>query len=395
MGARKHRGAWWIVAVLLLAPAAARAQDSYAPPSWTLPFPTGSTRPEEGGPFINTSYVLAQISNPLKNQIIARRGFRVNDTSLGSDPGTFFGPGSVALNSQDLRDDRSWQPGFTFNVGYKFRDGSAIALNWYFLSSANYDYGVTPDTRLGRNSPDLANTFFSTDTYNEPIEFSGPPNKVQGASQFGVFGLFNGASIMTHKFESRFQQWELEYRWVVYETEDTRFSGIIGPRLAWFWEKYQLRSVNYDATGGGGGLSDTGLYSAITSNRMYGVHAGCQSEYYLGHGFACITEGQAAAFLNSVKERGKYETANKYGGDPASKFSRREFTFVPELQASVGLMWFPTETVQMLFKYEGMVFFNTMSTPRPLAMDYLRPRPDWKSTFRYIHGLQAAIGIHF
>jgi hypothetical protein len=395
MGATKHRGAWGIVALLLLAPAAVRGQDTYSPPSWTLPFPTGSTRPEEGGLFVNTSFAGYQISNPLKNQTIARRGFRIYDTSLGTAPGAFIGPGTDAINSQQLRDDRSWQPGFTFNVGYKFQDGSALELNWFFLSSANYSYGATPDIRDGKVNEDFANTFLTAFVYNEPLEFSGPPGKVNGASDFGVFGLFNGATIMTQKFQQRFQQWELVYRWVVHETEDTRISGIIGPRYAWFWEKYQLRSVNFTADGGGGGLSDTGLYSAISSNRMYGVTAGAQCEQYLGHGFACIYEGRASTFLNSVKQRGKFETANKYGGDPSSKFARREFTLVPELQGSIGLMWFPTETIQLEFKYEGMVFFNTLATQRPMAFDYLKPRPDWQSTIRWLHGFQVAVGTHF
>lgn len=396
MGARIQRATWGLVALLVIVPSIARSQAvTYAPPDYSIPAPIGSTRPEEGGFFVHTAYAMFQLSNPLKNQNIARRGFVIYDGSLGPPPGTFVGPGTEALNVQQLRDDRNWQPGFTFNMGWKFQDGSSLALNWFYLTGTQYRAGATPINQNGPFLPDLSNTFLTSPVYNLPLEYSGPPGKVEGASDFGAFGLFNGASVMTTSWRQRFQQWELSYKWVVLDEEDRRVYGIIGPRYAWIWEKFKLTSTNYSADGGGGSPDDVGIYTAITSNRMYGVHAGAQCDYYLGHGFACIMEGQGAMFLNSVKQRGKYETANKYGGNPQSKFARREFTIVPELEGSIGLMWFPAEAVQMSLKYQGMIFFNTLATQRPMAYDYLHPRPYWQSTIRWMHGFQADIGIHF
>lgn len=408
MGARIHWAAWGLAALLMLVPSVARAQPwaisnggdgppGYAPPPFGgVPAPIGSTRPENGGFYINTAYAMFQYSNPLKNQVIAHRGFRTFDDSIPGFPaGSIVGSGKDALNTQQLRDDRSWQPGWTFNMGWKFQDGSAIELNWFYLLSTQYRAAATPFPQKQPFSATSADSFLYNDVYNLPLEYSGPPNKVLGGSQFVAFGLFNGASIMTAEWIQRFQQWELSYRWVVFETEDQRLYGIVGPRYAWFWEKFKLRSTNYDANGGGGSPDDVGLYTAITSNRMYGVHAGVQCDQYLGHGFACILEGQGALFLDSVKERGKFETANKYGGNPENKFARREFTIVPELEGSVGLMWFPTEAVQFSLKYQGMLFFNTLATQRPMAYDYAHPRPDWQSTVRYLHGFQAAVGISF
>jgi hypothetical protein len=389
----------------MLVPSAARAQLAatnggsdavgYAPPFLPLPFPIGSTRPEDGGLFVNTAFALYQISNPLKNQVVAHRGFRVFDDSLGFAAGTVVGSGADALNAQQLRDDRNWQPGWTFNIGWKFRDGSSIELNWFYLTGTEYRAAATPFPQRQPFSATSADSFLFNDVYNLPIEFSGPPNKVLGGSQFAAFGLFNAASIMTESWRQRFQQWELAYRWQVIDEENTRLYGIVGPRFAWIWEKYKLMATDYTATGGGGSPDDQGIFTAITSNRMYGVHAGAQCDQYLGHGFACVMEGQGSLFLDSVKERGQFETGNKYGGNPVNKFARREFAVVPELEGSVGLMWFPAEAIQFELMYQGQVYFNTMATQRPLALDYAHPRPDWQSTIRWLHGLQAAVGIHF
>ncbi|MBY0227813.1 MAG: hypothetical protein K2W96_00895 [Gemmataceae bacterium] len=397
MRARNLRWACWLAVVLALAPSASQAQEfSYAPPPFNVHLPTGSTRPESGL-YFNTAFALYMESNPLKNQPIAVRGFKIFDDSLGVPPGTFIGSRTEALNVQQLRDDRRWEPGFTFNVGYKFNDGSAMELNWLFLSNQTLTRGVTPIQRDDKPiRPDQADTFLFTDVFNLPLDYSGPPNKVTGASQFGVFGLFNGATYMIQSWRQRFQQWELSFRSIVHDTEDSRITALVGPRYAWLWQKYQLRSVNLTADGqGGGGPGDIGLYSAITSNRMYGVHAGLRCEGYWGRGFGWLAEGQGALFLDSVKERGKFETADKYGGFPESKFARREWSIVPALDGSLGVNWFPADTIQVQLKYQGMIFFNTQQTQRPFARDYLMPRPNWQSTIFWAHGLQAAIGLHF
>jgi hypothetical protein len=388
------------VAVLALMPSLAFGQgsDGYAPPDYFSPFPLGSTRPEEGGLYVHTSFDMYWISNPLKNQTIAVRGFRILDNSLideGIAPGQFVGPGTEALNVQSLRDDSVFQPGFTFGLGWKFRDGSSIELNWMYLRENKFNSGATLLPQNGAVGPDLAGTFLYSDVYNLPLEYSGPPGKIDGAGDFAAFGLWNGASVMTQVWRTRFQRWEVAYKWDVLDEEYYRIKGIVGPRFSWFWDKYQWRSVNYSADGSGGGGIDQGVYNNIVSNRMYGVHAGVQCDQYLGHGFSCITEAQAAAYWNIVKERVKFQTGEKYNGLPESKYSRTEFTFVPEVQGSIGLMWYPWENVQIFGKAQGMVFFNTISSPRPVDFDYLRPRPKFESTIRTLLGMEFGASIHF
>lgn len=399
MGARFIRGAWLLVAVLALVPGMVQAQGSagYAPPPWSSPVPLGSTRPENGGLYLDAIFNAYLISNPLKNQTIARSGFRLFDESLGLPAGTFIGPGDERLNVQQNRDDMRWQPGWSMGIGWKFSDGSALSLNWLYVSDFNYSAGATLAPEGGFTGPAMTRTYLTYDVFNLPLEYSGPPNKIQAGSPFALFGLWNGASIMTTEFTQRFQQWEITYRWPVYETEDTRLSGLVGPRFAWLWQKFLWRTVNFDANGGGGGPLDTGIYTNIASNRMYGVHCGTQWESYIGNGFACISECQAALLLNSVKQRAKYETGDKYGGTPASKYARRQFSLVPELQASIGLSWHPwfAENVEIMGLYQGMIFFNTLQSGRPVHPDYLRPKPQWESTILWLHGFQFGAAIHF
>jgi hypothetical protein len=408
MRARNNRGAWWLVAILALVPALAYGQGAagYAPPDrrdW-FPlvdhFPLGSTRPEEGGLFLASEFAMYNISNPLKNQRVAVSGFRILDNSLqnqgGFIAGDFIGPGDERLNVQSLRDDTTFQPGFQFTIGWKFRDGASIDLSWMYLNENKFSNGATLLPQNGLVGSDLARTFLYADVYNLPLEYSGAPNRVFGASAFGVFGLWNGASVMTQVWRTRYQMWEINYKWDVIDDEYFRLKGIIGPRFAWFWDKYKLTSVTYAFDNRtGGGPEDQGIYSNIVSNRMYGVHCGVQCDQYLGGGWSCITEGQAAAFMDIVKERSKFETGAKYGGLPESKYARTEFTVVPQLQASVGLMWFPWENIQLFGKFQGMVFFNTISAPRPMQFDYLRPRPEYESTIRWLAGWQCGASIHF
>jgi len=400
MCASKVCRAWWLVAMLAFMPSLAFGQgaEGYAPPPFPSPFPLGSTRPEEGGLYAFTSFDLYHVNNPLKRQTVAVSGFRILDNSLASQgflAGAFVGPGDERLNTQSLRNDLAMQPGFTVGLGWKFRDGSSVELSWMYLRDAKYKDGATLLPQYGLVGTDLARTFLYADFFNLPLEYSGPPNKVEGASEFGVFGLWNGASVMTQEFLTRFQRYELSYKWDVLDEEYFRMKGIIGPRFSWFWDVYRLRSINYSLDGSGGGGIDQGLYSNVTSNRMYGIHAGVQCDQYLGHGFSCITEGQAAAYMNLVKERVKFKTGERFGGLPESKYSRTEFTFVPELQGSIGLMWYPTENMQIFAKAQGMIFFNTLTAPRPISFDYLRPRPTYESTIRTLLGMEFGASIHF
>ena len=65
---------------------------------------------------------------------------------------------------------------------------------------------------VGNVGNGLTRTFLYAEVFNLPLEYSGPQQKVFGASPFGVFGLWNGASIMTQVWRTRYQMYEINYK---------------------------------------------------------------------------------------------------------------------------------------------------------------------------------------
>jgi hypothetical protein len=331
--------------------------------------------------------------------------------------GTFVGSGTEALDVNQLNGKGSYQPGFEFGLGYKFRDGSSLSLSWLFLYEAQYRAGATLAPRFQQNGPQLAESFLFAPVFNFPPEYSGAnfkvtippiPTGVQTGVQppqpspQAVFGIWNGASIMTLAFRQRFQQWDVTYREPVLETDDYRLSALVGPRFSWFWDGFQWRttSIGLHLDNGGNQIIDNGPdrvadYSAITSNRMYGVFCGCEQECYLGHGFALHLTTSAAMLASITREKAEYSTEAKFLGLPENKIAKSEWDPVPELNAMLGLMWYPTEFVQAFVGYEGMVFFNTRVLRRPIDFDYSNINPKWTHGTRYLEGFRAGFGITF
>jgi hypothetical protein len=399
-----------LAAWLILAAAAARADSAdYAPADPQIPWPLGSTRPEDGGLYLGTQYTMFHWTNPLRSQPIANRGFYASDNSLGFPVGTHFGSGAPALNVNNLNGQGTWEPGFEIFAGWKFKDGSALTLSYTWFADAKYTNGATLNTLPGRQGVDLADTFISARVYNYPIEYNGPNNKVGNfnlpnlpqASPTAVSGIWNGASVMTILFTQRFQQVDATYRYPVIDDEDYRFNAIVGPRFAWIWERFLWRTTSYgipDLTNPqivAAGPQDVGIYTNIVSNRMYGVHAGCQTECYLGHGFAVLATADAAAFINGVKERAKYETGDKFLGLPESKRAKHEWSLVPELSGMLAIQWYPTEFVQIQLGYELMAFFNTLASTRPIDFNYLNVAPQYDHVDRLFQGLRVGIAFWF
>jgi hypothetical protein len=377
----------------------------YAPADPQLPVPLGSTRPEDGGLFVDAQGVLYAQTNPLKNQPLAFRGFIITDPNgfgIGN-VGRFIGSGQKALDVGYLTGTESWQPGTQVGIGWKFKDGSTLSLNWLYLTTAEYRSGATLAPFNLQVGQFQENSFLFSPVFNFPPEFAGPPFKVGSVDQrlftapFAAFGIWNGASIMTLQFEQKFQQWDLTYRMPVYDTETYRLNAVAGPRLVWIWERFGWRTTSIGSDRLGNiieGPEDVALYTNITSNRMYGIFAGCQHECYLGHGFALQFDTQAAVYLDSVKERAKYERGDKFSG-PESKKSRREWTVVPELRGGLGVMWYPTEFIQVYMGYDVMGFFNTLSSQNPVDFNYTQVSPRWEHTFRLFDGWRGGVGLTF
>ena len=405
MRRKSFRGAWLMVAWMALAPAMAWGQNpgaTYAPMSSPLPLPIGSTRPEDGGFFVDAQFTFFTMSNPLKAQPVAVRGFRDRDGSVTGVVDTFVGSGQQALNVAQLTGQDTYVPGTNLGFGWKFKEGSSISVNFLMFAEANYKAGATLSPRAGVLDQALANSFLYADVFNIPIQYSGPdnkivlnnpPNGVQPSAQ-AAFGIWNGASIMTIQYTQRFQQWDMLYRESIFETETYRLNGLVGPRFAWIWDRFAWRTTDLTATGQSG-PQDVALYSNVTSNRMYGATAGCEQEYYLGHGIVMHLKVQGSMFVDIVKEASKYESGDRFNGTPGSKLGRKLYSVVPEAEAELGFMWYPTEYMQLYAGYQAMGFLNTLAARRPIDFDFVNVNPHYSHTARFFEGFHAGHGFTF
>jgi hypothetical protein len=432
---------WLLAAWAILAPGVAWAQSDatgYAPPEPNLPLPLGSTQPGAGGLYFSSDYVMYRYSNPLQNQAVAVRGFQVTDPIIGMPVGTFVGSRADALDVHQLSGPNGYQPGFRSTLGYKFEDESALEVSFMWISTNQQRATATLAPRDLALRDDFANSFLFSPVYNFPNEYAGPIDKVAFTTPTlatqtfsptinttptlikpdatgtttvtatippltlpaalvtpvnAAYGIWNAASVMSMKFEQRAEEIGATYRVPVYDCECYRLSGLVGPRFFWLWDRFQWRTEDDDEFGNT--LPNwVAIYTNIVSNRMYGAHAGCRQEWYLGHGFACTLDTEVAGYMDSALERAKYELGTKDAG-PQNKRSLRDIKFVPEVQGTFSVNWFPTEGIEMSFGYDVMVFFNTVAAPQPVDFNYSSVYPNYVSQTRILDGIVASITIYF
>ncbi|MCS6850978.1 MAG: hypothetical protein NZ700_07380 [Gemmataceae bacterium] len=431
--------------------------------------------------------------------------------------GVFFGTGLPALDTAQLG-GHSFQPGIGVHLGWRFAgEGITIDFAWKHLTQTKYaaSAGVLPPNFGFNRSP--FDTFLYSPVVNFPNEFLGPSEKIAvfgdtaAARNFGnpqivirntdLFaiqnptglgavvgpftivnygpftavtpnlegglivrgaapGIWNGASAMSHQFVQRYDEYQAMVRIPVYQSDNARVYGLVGPRHASIWERYTWRttavttarsqpvaeyqiqvvaSPNAQAIGapgvsfppnsfvilfppvgatpntglqnipggaftaenlgtiipGTGGVANpewTAIYSNVVSNQLWGPTIGCGSEWYLGWGFSFSLDFRFSLLANFVKERAKYERADRY---ISSKRSRNEMTLVPELDLFAKIWWYPIEGVQLNVGYDLLTYFNTVASPRPVSFNYGFPDPQWERQFRIFDGLSAGIGFIF
>ncbi len=405
-----------ILGCLTLAFTGASRGENAAPPDFQLPLPLYHTRSDSGF-FIGGSYLMYRQTNTMGNETLAVRGFydttgaaTASAANPAGFPGSFQGSGTEALNTNQVSGPSTYSPGFKFEAGWKFEDSSSFTVDFLYMAPTSYTGGasfVPQNLQFGSN---LANSFLYAPVYNFPNNFSGPQDDVRNISgqvdnppatsspgpglAYGTaYGIWNGAELMTLKFTQKFQQLEATYRRPIFETENYRVSSVTGPRAAWFWERFAWTTTDMNIQGDSGEY-DSALYTNIVSNRMYGLFAGVQQEWYWGNGFAGFLDMRAAGMVDIVNSRAKYEFTTK-NLTPSSKRSRKQYTFVPELQANLGLNWYPFEGVELRVGYDVMMFFNTISSPVPVSFDWMGVNPDFKSTFRLLDGFTAGFAFVF
>jgi hypothetical protein len=349
-------------------------------------------------------------TNPLKDQAVGFRGFQDSNGSITGVVGTFVGSHADALDVHQITGPGTYEPGFKMGIGWRFEDGSTLSADFFYLALTRYTAAATAAAPGGQVGQGLENSFLFSPVFNFPPDFSGPPNKtgspfalqgntlvlqtgLQIGSNFALFGIWNGASIMTLELVQRAEGIDITYREPVYETETYRLSGIVGPRYFWIWERFRWRttSLSFDGTSV---PSDVAIYENITSNEMYGAFIGCENEWYLGHGFAWYLNCDGAMLIDHVKEKADYQLGTKDAG-PQNKRAVLDYTFVPEIEGKIGIAWYLAEGIQFRLDYNGMVFFNTLASPRPVSFNYSGLDPGWDHVTRLFDGFTAGVALNF
>jgi len=400
----RTRSGWLVlllVAGMASAPAAVLGQEfQYAPPDTIWPFPLFSNRPADGGLFVDAEFVYFHQTNPLQHQQIAVRGVQDIFGDITGVAGTFIGnrPPTPALFADDAGGPGTYQPGWRFGVGYRFANGVSVEGSWLHLAQARYDATATlfpPGLNAG---PNQAETFLFSPVFNFPSDFVGPPDKLLSITSglpTGNIGIWDGASLMQITFFQRFDEFVLTGRIPVYQDDCWRTYGLIGPQFSWIWERFRWRTVSEDIFGGSG-PDDVAIYSNIVSNRMYGVHAGCGTEWRTGDTpigtFAISLDLQASGLVDIVKERAKYERGDR---EMSASRARKEFTLVPELEGSINGWWYPIEGIQLRAGYSLMEFFNTVASQDPVSFNYGGLDPPWVRVSRFFNGFNCGIAFIF
>src|SRR5260370_39236380 len=96
---------------------------------------------------------------PLRNELIAPRGFVDSDGGATRFVGFVEGQNVTALQTNQVRGPGSYEPGTRVGLGYRFDDGTAIDFTWMHLAKALYSAVATPNPQFFLLDQGLVNTF--------------------------------------------------------------------------------------------------------------------------------------------------------------------------------------------------------------------------------------------
>ncbi|MSU80493.1 MAG: hypothetical protein EXS16_20695 [Gemmataceae bacterium] len=377
---------------LFLAPCTLFAQ-SVPPASFTGPF--GHIPYDDGGVYVGFQLMYMNTNRPLRNQVIAQRGFMDLTGSLGTQ-GAFIGSGETALETSQLMGPGLYQPGWDLFVGYRFSSGLAIELGWRHLRQARYSAAASilpPNFKVGGL---LENTFLFSRVNNFGNDWAGNDDNVSGGGPGMTYGIWNGATQMQMDFTQRYDVYQLTARYPMTQTDNFRSYALFGPRIAWLWDRFQWTTIDADLNGDSS--PDTSArYTNMVSNRLYGVHFGLGNDWYLGTtpigAFAITFDFEAGVYLDLAKTRASYERLD-FGA--ASTRGRRLNALAVGGDLRLGLWWYPWEAVSVQIGYDVQAYFNTISSPQPVDYNLGTVDPQYEHQFlRHFHGLRFGISFVF
>jgi hypothetical protein len=393
-----------LAALAVLTPGRSLAQETwpqggfatgYAPPAVQLPYPLYSTHPEIGGLFIAGSYIMYNQTNPLKGQEVAVRGFVATDDTVlnaAGSAGTFVGPRNDALDVNQVTGPYTFVPGFQLEIGWKFGDGTALTATFWWITQAEYRAAATLAAPNYQYNSNQSATFLTAYVFNFPTDFAGAPNKVATGGPFSVYGIWNGASMMTEAFWQSAEQFYMTYRKPFYETECYRASALVGPRWIRLADKYVWTTTDVD----GFGLSSpiyTATYNNIVTNNNYGVWTGLQQEWYLGWGLAAMLNIDGGIFIDSVTTKVDYQRGDR--GGPENQRGRHMWRPTALAQVTPSFMWYPLEGIQVQVAYDFFAVFNTVASQYPVDFNYSALTPPYQDVIRYFNGFQLNVAFVF
>jgi hypothetical protein len=391
-------GALLAAAAMLAGPSAARAQftggedGGFQTPVNSGPLsalPTGHSG--DAGFYTGMEFVMLTQTRAIGNQTIAVRGFYDMSGQFTGTRGKLTGSGDEALNPR-MFSNRTFQPGFNLELGYRFQDGTRLFFNYMQLYDAHYSLGVSQIAPFTDTRSDFADSFISSKVFGFPNFFAGPTNKVNGVPDSTAYGIWNAASQMDVKFTQRYQQLQTGLRVPVLQSEYSRVYGSGGFQFSWFFERFQWRTVSLDQAGNAS-THDAARYTNTLSQRMYGPFIGCGHEIFVANQFSLSLDLTGALLLDVEKQRAKYILEDQ---TVQSKWGREDFHLVPNANAAVNLWWYPIEGVQMRVGYQALTFFNTQYMRDPIGFNYGDIQPGYYTKyFRLLHGFNIGVGFFF
>ena len=413
---RFYGGALLAATALFVGSGVCRAQESSgfqyplnADPQ--APIPLGN--PQQSGFYTAVEFLTFTQTRDIGNQTVAYRGLVDSSGRITGIPGTYIGSGATALTTNDFT-RTTFQPGFRVELGYKFDSGLTVYGNYSQLFDAKYTAGATEATQYSRSNISLTDTFLTSAVFNFPPSFAGPvnktgfdradpnhtdPNDPQYNPGSNTYGIWNGASVMNITLIQRFTQAEIGGKMPIFQSDYSRVYALGGARYAWLFERFTWFTQDFD-TAGNSGPQDVAFYTNTLSQRMYGPFVGVGHDIYLGNRFGLSLDLTGAALLDVIKERAKYKLESPGSGGVlspvASKFSRDDYSIVPNANANINLMWYPIEGVQVKFGYTAQAYFNTRNMLDPIGFNYSTIDPVYATqVFRIVHGINVGVALFF
>ena len=393
---RSHIRWFLFLAGLVVAPTSAFAQGSNLGEVPPVDFTAFLSHPryEDGGIFAGVDFNYLNTNRPLGSQVVAIRGFLDLDGSITGTPGTFNGSGNPALNTNQVAGSGLYEPGFNVFLGWRFQGGVTVEASWLHMTPAVYQASASllpPSYQAGKL---LQNTFLTAFVTNFTNDWAGNDINVNGGDVGSTFGIWNAASFMQITYTQSFDMYQLNVRIPIWDTDNYRNYGMIGPRFVQIQDKFAWLTIDADNTGAF--TSDTeATYTNTITNNMYGIHAGFGNEWFLGStplgawSFSLDVEG--SLYANLVKAEFNWDRGD---GLVSQGRTRNLTSIVPGLEARLGLTWYPWEAVSIHIGYDIMMFFNTLGSTQPIDFNMGTMNPQVNNIFfRYIHG--GNIGINF